>query len=60
MKGALPPAIPKHMAAVTDPAAIGRLLLDIDHYSGSFITLCALTLSPLVMLRPGGLRRLKG
>ena len=59
LKGALPPAISKHMAAVTDPAAIGRLLLDIDHYTGSFITLCALKLSPLVFLRPGELRTLK-
>ena len=59
LKGALPPAIPKHMAAVTDPTAIGRLLLDIDHYTGSFITLCALKLSPLVFLRPGKLRSLK-
>ena len=59
MKGALPPAVTKHMAAITDPQAIGRLLVDIDRYQGSFTTLCALKLSPLVFLRPGELRRLR-
>lgn len=59
LKGALPPAVKKHMAAITDPQAIGRLLVDIDHYQGNFPTLCALKLSPLVFLRPGELRRLR-
>ena len=53
------PAIPKHMAAVIKSEEIGRLLLDIDRYTGRFITICALKLSPLVFLRPGELRRLK-
>ena len=59
LKGALPPAVTKHRAAITEPQAIGRLLLDIDRYQGSFVTLCALKLSPLVFLRPGELRTLQ-
>ena len=59
LKGALPPAVTKHMAAITEPQAIGRLLVDIDRYQGNFTTLCALKLSPLVFLRPGELRRLQ-
>ena len=59
LKGAIPPAARKHMAAITKPEEVGRLLLDIDRYGGHFITLCALKLAPLVFLRPGELRRLK-
>ena len=55
----MPPAVTKHRAAITDPQAIGRLLVDIDHYQGNFPTICALKLSPLVFLRPGELRRLR-
>jgi integrase len=36
---------------------VGRLLRDIDAYEGGFITKCAMTLSPMLFVRPGELRR---
>jgi integrase len=56
LRGALPPVRIKHHASVTDPEQIATLLRDIDGYSGSFITLCAMQLAPLVFVRPGELR----
>jgi len=57
LRGALPPVQEKHLAAITDPKAIGPLLRTLDGYSGSFITRCALRLAPLVFVRPGELRQ---
>lgn len=57
LKGALIPKRRKHMAAITDPNEVGGLLRAIDTYNGDFVTLCALKLTPYVMLRPGELRR---
>lgn len=57
LKGALPPAKPKHHASIVDPKIIGELLRAIDSYSGSFTTVCALKLAPLVFVRPGELRK---
>jgi integrase len=57
LRGALPPAQPTHLAALTEPKAIGDLLRAIDSYSGSFITKSALRLAPLIFLRPGELRQ---
>lgn len=57
LRGALPPVKGKHFATITDPKAIGELLRDLDGYQGSFVTRCALRLSPLVFLRPGELRK---
>jgi integrase len=56
LRGALPPVRAKHHASVTDPEQIATLLRAIDGYKGSFITLCALQLAPLVFVRPGELR----
>jgi integrase len=56
LRGALPPVRVRHHASVTDPGQIATLLRDIDGYSGSFITLCAMQLAPLVFVRPGELR----
>jgi integrase len=47
----------RHHASVTDPEQIATLLRVIDGYSGSFTTLCALQLAPLVFVRPGELRQ---
>ncbi|WP_211206844.1 tyrosine-type recombinase/integrase [Thiolinea disciformis] len=44
-----------HFPAITEPHEVGRLMRAIDHYSGSFVTQCALKLSALVMLRPSEL-----
>ena len=57
LRGAIAPAQPKHMAAITDPEEVGQLLRAIRSYKGSFITTCALRLAPLVFLRPGELRK---
>lgn len=57
LKGALPPVKEKHLAAITNPKAIGPLLRAIDDYEGQFVTKCALRLAPLVFVRPGELRK---
>lgn len=57
LRGALPPVKQTHLAAITDPNAIGALLRAIDGYQGSFVTKCALKLAPLVFVRPGELRQ---
>ena len=56
LKGALPPNRANHFATITDPKEIGGLLRAIDGYQGSPVTRCALTLAPLVFVRPGELR----
>ena len=56
IRGALPPVKHKHHASITDPIKIGKLLRDIDGYTGTFIVRCAFKLSPLVFLRAGELR----
>lgn len=57
LKGAMPPPEVKHHAAVTDPDKVGELMRAINGYEGSFVTLCALKLAPLVFVRPGELRK---
>jgi integrase len=57
LRGALPPVKQTHLAAITDPHAIGGLLRAIDAYQGSFVTRCALRLAPLLFVRPGELRQ---
>lgn len=57
LRGALPPVKQTHLAAITDPHAIGGLLRAIDAYQGSFVTQCALRLAPLLFVRPGELRQ---
>jgi integrase len=56
LRGALPAAKEKHLAAITEPAKVGELLRAIDGYQGSFVVQCALRLAPLVFVRPGELR----
>ncbi|GGA01406.1 tyrosine-type recombinase/integrase [Dyella caseinilytica] len=57
LRGALPSVKQTHLAAITDPNAIGALLRSIDGYQGSFVTKCALKLAPLLFVRPGELRQ---
>lgn len=57
LKGALSTVNQTHRAAITDPNSIGELLRAIDGYQGSFVTICALRLAPLVFVRPGELRK---
>lgn len=55
LAGAIPPKQTNHMAAITEPAPFGRLLVDIDRYQGTQIIRIALALAPLVFQRPGEL-----
>ncbi|MBA2410193.1 MAG: integrase arm-type DNA-binding domain-containing protein [Gammaproteobacteria bacterium] len=57
LRGALPPVKAKHLAAITDPEAVGALLRAIAGYQGSLVTRCALRLAPLTFVRPGELRK---
>jgi len=56
LKGALPPAIKTHLAALTDPKDVAPLLRAIEGFQGSFVVKCALRLTPLFFVRPGELR----
>lgn len=57
LRGALSRVQKEHLAAITEPKAIGELLRAIDGYEGYFVTQCALRLAPLVFVRPGELRQ---
>ena len=46
----------KHLAAMTDPNDVGRLLRAIWSYPGSFVVACALKIAPYVFVRPGELQ----
>lgn len=59
LRGLLEPPQSEHHAALTDPRHVGELLLDIDAYTGRFVTKCALRLNPLLFLRPFELRGLE-
>lgn len=59
LREALTPVSTKHMAAVTDPKAVGELLRAINAYSGRPVTRAALSLAPLVFQRPGNLRSME-
>lgn len=57
VKKALKPVITTHMAAVTEPERVGEILKMIDGYQGTFIVKSALSLAPLIFVRPGELRQ---
>lgn len=57
LRGALKPVLVQHMAAITDPQRVGELLRAIESYKGMPITRAALQLAPLVIVRPGELRK---
>lgn len=57
LRGALKPVLVQHMAAITDPQRVGDLLRAIESYKGMPITRAALSLAPLVFVRPGELRK---
>lgn len=60
LEGALPSYKRKanHFAAVETPALFGKLLRDLDSYSGTATVIAALKLAPLLFVRPGELRRM--
>jgi integrase len=57
LRDALPSPSGKHFAAITDPIKAGGLMRAIDGYDGTPIVKAALSISPLVFLRPGELRK---
>lgn len=59
LRDALKPVNTKHMAAVTDPKAVGDLLRLIEGYAGFPTTRAALQLAPLLFQRPGNLRAME-
>lgn len=59
LKGALKPRPKRHFAAITTAPEAGKLILDIDDYSGSAIVRAALQLSALFFCRPAELRHLE-
>ncbi|WP_449369714.1 tyrosine-type recombinase/integrase [Thiomonas sp.] len=59
LRDALKPVQTRHHAAIIEPLALGKLLRDMEGYSGHYVTRIALNLSPLLLLRPGELRHLE-
>ena len=57
LRGSLKAHKTKHLAAMTDPKQVGRLLRTIDAYPGSFVVSTALKIAPYVFVRPGELQR---
>lgn len=56
LKGALTAPKVTHRAAIIDKVQLGRLLRDIDTYSGNLATRTALQLLPMLFVRPGELQ----
>ena len=59
LRDQLPSATRKHFAAITQPEQAGDLLRNIVAYSGRPVTRGALSLSALLLLRPGELRAME-
>lgn len=59
LKDALRPVASRHHAAILDPKLGGELLRDMVRYAGQPVTRCALTLSAMLLLRPGELRQME-
>ena len=56
LRGALPAAQPKNMAALTEPSEFAQLLRAIDNYEGTLVVRCALKIQTYTFVRPGELR----
>ena len=54
---AIPPAVPRHFASITEPQKVGQLLRAFESYSGTYPVACALKLAPMLFVRPGELRK---
>lgn len=59
LRGALQPKSTKHLASITDPKDVGRLMLAIDAFNGTPVVKAGLQLGALFFCRPGELRALK-
>jgi integrase len=56
LKGVLKPVRQKNFAAIKEPKRIGEMLRMFDAYEGTAVVKAALSLAPLVFVRPGNLR----
>ena len=56
LRGALTTNKGGHLASITEPEDVAKLLRMLDTYEGSFIIKSAIKLAPLVFVRPGELR----
>lgn len=59
LRDALRPVETRHLAAIVDPKQAGELLRDVLGYQGHPVTRAALSLSALLLLRPGELRQME-
>jgi integrase len=59
LKGALMNPKKKHLAAITEPKEVGKLLVAMDGFRGTPVVKTALLLSPLLFCRPGELRHME-
>ena len=59
LEGALQTPIRKHLAAITDPKEVSKLMIAIDSYNGSMVVKAALQISPLLFQRPGEIRSME-
>ncbi len=59
LHGALASHQKKHLAAITEPAELGRLLVAMDNSTSGPVVKTALLLSPLLFQRPGEIRSME-
>lgn len=59
LRDALKPVQTSHLAAITEPKAVGALMRNVRDYEGQPVTRAALQLSALLLLRPGELRHME-
>jgi integrase len=59
LKGALKNPKKNHLAAITKPEEVGRLLVALDGFTGTPAVRAALLLSPLLFQRPGEIRHME-
>ena len=59
LDGALQNPIRKHLAAITTPSEVAKLMVAIDGYAGSQVVKAALQMSPILFQRPGEIRSMQ-
>jgi integrase len=59
LKGALASPQKTHLAAITNPKEVGKLMVAIEGFTGTPVVKAALQLSPLLFCRPGELRHME-
>lgn len=57
LRDALPSTVVRHFPAITTPERLGELLRACAGYRGSHVARAALALAPMLLLRPGELRK---